>query len=253
MSSIVCNLIFRGLRLRLTHGYYRGISSGMPPWITLYIILTQLRHFTPNPQTTVAVYWSYYNEPRSDGIFLRQSASALLPQQVVDPGGKAFAGGGGEGEEAEVGVDFEGVFADAVEGRVNVGQEVNLVDDADVTTGKHVGVFEGFVIALGDADDDHALCLAEVEHGGTHEVAHVFNEQQRAGFWVEVLYGMAHTVSVEVTSVKGVDLHGFHALGGDAACIVIGLLVTFDYGHGAAVADGTYGGLEERRLARAGR
>ena len=80
-------------------------------------------------------------------------------------------------------------------------QEVALVEQHDVGGLEHVGVFEGFVLALGDREDGHLVVFPQVEGGGADQVADVFDEKQRFLGRPQPFQRVADHVGVEVAAL----------------------------------------------------
>ena len=99
-------------------------------------------------------------------------------QQPVQPRAHALTRGGRQLNDVNPGVDAAGKCLAARHVERQVRQQVHLVQNHQFGGGKHVGVFEGLVFALGDGQDGDLGPLTQVPHGGAHQVAHVFDEQE---------------------------------------------------------------------------
>jgi len=87
----------------------------------------------------------------------------------------------------------------------------------------------------------------------TDQVADVFDQQDVGAAEVEGLHPVADHVGVKVAAGAGVDLSHRHAGGGDAVCIVAGLLVPLKDGEMQLVIQVGQGSLEDRGFPRTGR
>ena len=123
---------------------------------------------------------------------------------------------------------------------------------------KDAGVLDGLVVALRHGEDHDAEVLAQVEIDGTHEVAHVLDEDdvdvlQPHGV-VEGIDRLSDHIALEVAQAAGVNLDGrhtglLHELGVHVACDV-----ALDDGAGEAegIAQAFIRGQDGGALARAG-
>jgi hypothetical protein len=98
--------------------------------------------------------------------------------QPVKPLAHALARGGRELDDLYGRVHAPRQLDAAGHVKLHMRQQVDLVEDHQLRRGKHVGVLERFVFAFGDRQDGHFGRLAQVPHGGAHQVADVFDEQQ---------------------------------------------------------------------------
>ena len=102
----------------------------------------------------------------------------MIGREPSPPLRDAFAGGCRHADRANRGIDAAGIFLALVEVELDVGREVDLVDDHQIGRGKHVGIFKRLVVAFGDGNDHHLVRFAEIKLGRAHEVADVFDENK---------------------------------------------------------------------------
>ena len=77
---------------------------------------------------------------------------------------------------------------------------------------------------------DHFVRLAQVEAGGTDQIADVLDQQQAVVVQPSCCMRLSHHVGIQMTALAGIDLQRGCAGGADARGIVVGLLVALDHG-----------------------
>jgi hypothetical protein len=95
--------------------------------------------------------------------------------------------------------------------------------------------------------------LSEIEAGGTHQIAHVLDEEEVESVQRKMVQGVVHHVGVEMAGRTGGDLPGGDTMGPDALGIVLRLQVALDHTDPVFVFQGVDGRLQQRSLARARR
>jgi hypothetical protein len=91
---------------------------------------------------------------------------------------------------------------------IQVREQVDLVQQGRIAQPKHGGVFHRFVLAFGHAQDHHPDVLADVELRRAHQVAHVFDDQQRDRIEVDFVRGLFDHVGSQVAvAAEGVGVH----------------------------------------------
>ena len=112
---------------------------------------------------------------------------------------------------------------------VDIGQQVDLVQQQQVGGGEHVGILERLVLALGHREDHHLARLAEVEGGRADEVADVLDQQQRAVRQRQARQRLGDHLRVEMAALAGIDLQRGDARGANPLGVEVGLLVALDH------------------------
>lgn len=148
--------------------------------------------------------------------------------------GHAGAGAGRDRQYVDGRIDAPGEPDAGSDIEIEMRQQIRLVEQHQVRCGEHVGIFERLVLALRDRQHDHLVCLAQVEGGGTDEVADTLDEEKPARSQRQMIERVTHHMRVEMAAFAGIDLDRRRAGGADALGIVRGLLVTLDHRDRAA-------------------
>ena len=146
-------------------------------------------------------------------------------------------------EEFKVLVGLSGGGLEFFEVEVDVGEEVDFVDDADGGFEEDFGVFEGFIGAFGGAADNDAEVFAEIVVGGADEIADVFDDEQVEVGEVGIFEGLGDHQGVEMAGAVGLELDGVDAEGADSVGVAFGFDVAFDdedFALGGEAADGLF-------------
>ena len=106
-------------------------------------------------------------------------------QQPFQPRRQALTRGGGKLKHLDVRVDTAGIVHTARHIKADIGQQIGLIDHQQRGRCKHVRVFEGFVVPLGDRHHHHLGRFAQIPQRRTHQIADVFNHQQ--GLWGRIV------------------------------------------------------------------
>ena len=99
----------------------------------------------------------------------------FLSQPLV-PVLKPLAAFGGDLKEDEVWVDLACQLFTESQVKIEIGKQIDFVDQADGGSSEHMGVFLWFVLAFGDADDGDLGGLAQIKEGRADQIADVFDE-----------------------------------------------------------------------------
>ena len=134
---------------------------------------------------------------------------------------------GGRLDRTHVGIDVAQVGVEQIEIEVEVGQEVDLVDDHDVGRAEHDRVLEGLLFAFGDREDHCPGVLADIELGRADQVADVLDHDEvEVGERQPGERGADHRgveVAFAAEAVGGVDQRDGRAEAGEAIGIDRGL------------------------------
>ena len=125
-------------------------------------------------------------------------------------------------------INFKGILFQHFHIGIEIRRQINLIDYADIGFGEDMRVFQRLVVAFGRTNDDYFFGFAQVEHGGTYQVADIFDKQDRAGCRRQMLDGMVHHIGFQMAAGAGVHLEYGNIEGCDAVGIVRGLLVALD-------------------------
>lgn len=134
-----------------------------------------------------------------------------------------------------------------------IGQQVDFVNDAQPGALEYIRILQGLVVTLGDAYDNHAPGLAQIEHGRTDQIADILDEEQRTCRQVERQECVVHHGGIEMAPLCGIDLPANGSGCRNAARIIVGMLVTFDDRHGKFPQERQEGLFEKRRFPGSGR
>ena len=140
----------------------------------------------------------------------------------------------------------------APEVEIQVRQQVDLAEQHERGAPEHVRIFERLVLAFGYRQQHHLVRLAQVEGGGTYEIAHILYHQDAVPRRVQLRERVPDHMRIEMAALAGVDLHRARAGCADALGIVAGLLIAFDHADQVALAQRPYRLHQQRRLARPG-
>ena len=91
------------------------------------------------------------------------------------------------------------------------------------------GYFAGLSSPSVDRQQHDIAVLAEVEARRAHQIADVLDEDDVEAGKRQVVQGVVHHAGVEMAGAAGGDLDRRHAVGADAAGIVVGFEVAFDH------------------------
>jgi len=92
--------------------------------------------------------------------------------------------------------------------------------------------------------------LAEVERGGTHEIADILDEQQIKPRERQLMQSLVYEICVEMTGGARRNLHGRYAASTDARRVILGLQVALDDRDPVALGQRVDGGFKQRGLSR---
>jgi hypothetical protein len=147
---------------------------------------------------------------------------------------KPFAGFRRNGKDLHIRIDLANAVFNHLKIQVEIGQQVDLVDQGGIADPEHQGVFNGFVFTFGDREHHHALVLADIEFGRADQIADVLHDEQVDGIQVQVGHGPFDHVGRQVAVAAefvGVDL--------DHRCTAFGQLVGVVGGADVPHHDGT--------------
>ena len=131
-----------------------------------------------------------------------------------------------------------------------MGQQVDLVDQADPGGGKHGRILQRLILTLGHADNHHLGRLAQIEHGRTDQITHVLDQKQGVIDQLQAMEGPVDHLGIQVAAGPGVDLDHRGAGTFDPLCIQQGLLVTLDHRQGQVIGQSQNGLLQQGGFAR---
>ncbi len=131
------------------------------------------------------------------------------------------------------------------------GGQIHLGEDGDVGRVEDSGVFQGLVFALRDGKEDQAQILAEIERGGTDEVADVLDKQKVEVVQVPAFEGVLHHRGFQMADRAGGDLPDGGLAPSQPASVIVGGQVADQGGHAVALAEQAEHFLQEHRLAGA--
>ena len=158
------------------------------------------------------------------------------------------------GEGGDTRVEDLHAALEVIHAEVDVGQQVNFVDDQRIHAAIGARIFVGFVVAFGDGCDEDGFVRAKFEVGGADEVADIFDDEQVELRQVKLFERAVQHDRVEVTIAARVDLDGgSSASGGGAVSVNRGGDVAIDGCHAQFAFEQRQGLLDERGLARARR
>ena len=98
-----------------------------------------------------------------------------------DPVRHALAGFRGQPQDFDGGIDAAQVRFIGVKVGVAMGGKVGLRQDGQTRSGKHVGIFQRLVLALGHRKDGHLGILAQIKARRADQISDVFDEQIGCG------------------------------------------------------------------------
>ena len=136
---------------------------------------------------------------------------------------------------------------------VEVRHRVDLVEDDRLGDLEDARVLVRLVVALGHRQDHDLRVLAQVEVGGTHQVADVLDDDQVELLERQRVDRALDHVALEVAGAAGVDLDRRDAVRLDLLGVDLARDVALDDRDAVAVAQGRDGGQDRRGLARARR
>ena len=153
------------------------------------------------------------------------------------------------------------VGEESVEVDIDMRQQVDLVDDHQLTRAEHQRIFECLVFAFSDGRDHHPMIFADAKLGGTDEIADVFDHEQIELRERQRRQRRSDHVRVEMTLAAearvGIDLHERDVKHREALRVVVPLNVAFDDADARRLVgvriEPCEGSLEQRRFAGTGR
>ena len=107
------------------------------------------------------------------------------------------------------------MYLDALEKSGVRAEETVFIDDS-LRNLKHARILQRLVVALGNGKDHDLRVLAQVEIGGTYEVANILEQHEIEVIQVEHFHGPANHIRLQMARTASVNLHGWNALGFDA-------------------------------------
>jgi len=143
------------------------------------------------------------------------------------------------------------IFAQRIEIKRNVRQQVDFVDDDQLSRMKNIGILERLVIALRDTDDGCPHRLPQVKQCRAYQIADIFNKQQTFISGSECFQRSVDHFCIEVTTLARVDLDYRHARRGNPVGIIGCLLIALDDAAGYIRAQLPQGAFQQRCFARA--
>ena len=151
-----------------------------------------------------------------------------LAAQPSVPSLHSFPCGSGQLNHFDLWIDLFGVGDRASNIEFDVRQQINFVQDHQFAGAKHVRIFQRFVFAFGDGQDDYFGALAQIEERRANQVADVFDKQQRVRRGSKTLKSAPQHIGFQMTASAGIDLHRLAAGGANAFGIVDSFLIAFD-------------------------
>lgn len=120
------------------------------------------------------------------------------------------------------------IFAQRIEIERHVWQQIDFIDDDQLSGMEYIGILERLIITLSDADDGCPHRLPQVKQCRADQIAYIFNEQQTFISWLECFQRSINHIRIQVTALARINLHYGHTRGGNSVGIIRCLLVTFD-------------------------
>ena len=118
----------------------------------------------------------------------------LLLQPSV-PLRHSLAGTGRELKDGDGRIDTAGHLQAACDVEIQVGEEVDLVEEHDRGIVKHLRILERLVLSLGDGEHDDLVVFSQVEGRGADQVPHVLDEDDPRAVEVEGLQRLPHRIA----------------------------------------------------------
>ena len=126
---------------------------------------------------------------------------------------------------------------------------VDLVQDNGLARLENAGILQRLVVAFWHGQNHDLGAFAQVEIGGTHEVAHIFDNDEVEVVQVERIDRATNHVAFKMARATRVDLHRSNALSANALRIDVARDIAFDNGDVELVAQRFNGGQNGRRFA----
>src|SRR5215208_5623876 len=139
---------------------------------------------------------------------MRQALAPCVFDEPVCPGIQTFACRAREGEGCDPRIENLDTALEVIHSEVDVGQEIDLVDDQHIDTAVSAWIFVGLVIPFGDGGHEYGFVCAKLEVGRAYQVANVFNNQQVKLGELEFFECSVHHHGIEVTIPTRIDLDG---------------------------------------------
>ena len=112
-------------------------------------------------------------------------------------------------DRANIGIDVAKVGVEQLKIEVEVGEQIDLVDDHDIGGPEHHRVLQRLLLALGHREHHRPGVLADIELGRAHEVADVLDHDEVEIGKGQARQGRANHRGVEMAfaaeAVRGVD------------------------------------------------
>ena len=127
--------------------------------------------------------------------------------QPLYPCLQTFARAAGEWESGDVGVEDLHALCEVIHAEIDVGQQVDLVDDERIHAAIGAGIFIGLVVAFGHRCNEDSLMRAEFEVRRADEIANILNNEQIELRQVELIERAAQQNRIKMTIAAGDDLN----------------------------------------------
>jgi hypothetical protein len=129
--------------------------------------------------------------------------------QPIEPGLKTFSCAARKRKGDQTRVEQLNAALEVLHIKINVRQEVGLVDHQGVNTAVHGWVFVGFIVAFWDRGDKNVLVGAQFKSSRADKIAHVLDQKQIVFGQVELVKGTSEHDGVEMALPPGIDLDRF--------------------------------------------
>jgi len=178
--------------------------------------------------------------------------AAPLRNKIIAPRRKAFAGTGGKFKDLGDGARLADVAQSGLAVKPGSRLEVCLRDDDDVGRVKHRRVLQWFVFTFGNREEHHTQGFTEIKGSGANQIADVFDHQQIHRAEIQAFHRFRHHAGFEVAESAGRDLDDGSAGGPEPGRVVVGGEVAHYDPRSQLAAQGSEGGLQQRRFPRTG-
>jgi len=182
---------------------------------------------------------------------LRQRCLLTLPHPV-QPRFQTITGSGRQLQNLQVGIHPPRIVQALFHIEIHMRQQVGLVQQHQPGGGEHVGVLQWFVLTFCDGQHHHFMRLAEIKIRWADQIADILDEQHPAFWQRQISQGMTHPVRIKVTTLAGIDLHGWRPSGLNALGVASGLLVAANDRHREFLAQRLNRPGQQGRFARTG-